>query len=108
MLARRIRYTSGAGGRQLAQTRSETIAACSPTGSTDTTRSPSVGRPVTGSTLPWSRSTTYGLGSRATSSRSRVRPANGTPASGRPSPGAAVVEDGGVEDGDARRGLGPP
>jgi hypothetical protein len=86
-----IPYTSTAGWQPL-QTRSERITACPPTGSTDTTRSPPVGRPVTGCTRCRSRSTTNGAGSLATSSRSRLPPPRGTPASGRDWRGSAVVE----------------
>lgn len=105
VLPRQIPYTSGPGGRQLVQTRSETITACWPTGSTDTTRSPLVGRPVTGCTLSWSRSTTNGLGSLATSSRRPVR-CRGRPASGPNSRRSAVVEGAHVIDGDRTCALG--
>lgn len=60
--SRQIPYTPAAGGRQVLQIRSETITACSPTGSTDTTRSPPSGRPATSCTRCRSRSMTNGAG----------------------------------------------
>jgi hypothetical protein len=65
------------------QFRRVTTTASSPTGSTWTERSPSVGRPVTGRVTPVSTSSTNGAGSLATSSRSPAASRSGTPGSGR-------------------------
>jgi hypothetical protein len=76
------------------QSRRVTTTASSPTGSTWTERSPSVGRPVTGRMAPVSTSSTNAAGSLATSSRSPAWPSwpgRGPAAPGRSQPPARVT-----------------
>src|SRR5215218_7662487 len=82
---RRTRYAAESSASQSLPRRSRrvTTTACSPTGSTWTERSPSVGRPVTGRMAPVSTSSTNGAGSLATSSRSPAASRSETPGSGR-------------------------
>ena len=80
--------------RQRLQKRVERISASSPTARTLTLRSPVVGRPVIGWTVPRSTSKTKGAGASAMRSRKPVSRSSGTPRRGNPAMLAFVTAPG--------------